>query len=632
MKRRVYMQLHNREYLSLNENIKAYGELLAAAVSGILIVVAWLLQTNGVEQLSIFTYIAAFLIGGYAKAKEGITETFREKKLNVEMLMIFAALGACITGYWAEGALLIFIFAVSGGLEAYALSKSEKELSALVELQPQEATRVIGDMHKTVAVSTLHIGDIVLVKPGERVPIDGEVLTGRSSIDEAALSGEAVPIVKEVGDAVFAGTMNVNGALTIRVTAEASNTVFQQIVTLVEQAQHDKAPTQQFIEKFEERYVQAVLIVVGIMMFLPVFLFDWSFETAFYRAMVLLVVASPCALVAAVMPATLAAISSGAKQGILFKGGQHFEQLSRIERIVFDKTGTLTIGQPVVVDFAVDASVNELDMLQLLGTIEKQSHHPLAQAIVNYAEERTTLHMSDVTMEDIPGFGLRATHDGRTYDVGKADFVGKDNAMRFLQTHSIDPTGKTLVFLANEQHILAAAALQDTVRDEAADAIAALKKHKITPVMLTGDNELAAAAVAKELGLTEVVANCLPQTKAEYIQAHEHIAMVGDGINDAPALALADVGIAMGKGTAVALQTADVALMQNDLRKIERAVRMSKKLQRIVKQNIIFSVTVIALLVLSNFLQIVNLPLGVIGHEGSTILVILNGLRMLRTN
>ncbi|OCS91356.1 heavy metal translocating P-type ATPase [Caryophanon latum] len=626
------MQLHNREYLSLNENIKAYGELLAAAVSGILIVVAWLLQTNGVEQLSIFTYIAAFLIGGYAKAKEGITETFREKKLNVEMLMIFAALGACITGYWAEGALLIFIFAVSGGLEAYALSKSEKELSALVELQPQEATRVIGDMHKTVAVSTLHIGDIVLVKPGERVPIDGEVLTGRSSIDEAALSGEAVPIVKEVGDAVFAGTMNINGALTIRVTAEASNTVFQQIVTLVEQAQHDKAPTQQFIEKFEERYVQAVLIIVGVMMFLPVFLFDWSYETAFYRAMVLLVVASPCALVAAVMPATLAAISSGAKQGILFKGGQHFEQLSRIERIVFDKTGTLTIGQPVVVDFAVDASANELDMLQLLGTIEKQSHHPLAQAIVNYAEERTTLHMSDVTMEDIPGFGLRATHDGHTYDVGKADFVGRDNAMSFLQTYGIDPTGKTLVFLANEQRILAAAALQDTVRDEAADAIAALKKHKITPVMLTGDNELAAAAVAKELGLTEVVANCLPQTKAEYIQAHEHIAMVGDGINDAPALALADVGIAMGKGTAVALQTADVALMQNDLRKIERAVRMSKKLQRIVKQNIIFSVTVIALLVLSNFLQIVNLPLGVIGHEGSTILVILNGLRMLRTN
>ncbi|MEE1132368.1 MAG: heavy metal translocating P-type ATPase [Caryophanon sp.] len=626
------MQLHNREHLSLNENIKAYGELFAATISGILIVVAWLLQTNGAEQFSIFTYIAAFLIGGYAKAKEGITETFREKKLNVEMLMIFAALGACITGYWAEGALLIFIFAVSGGLEAYALSKSEKELSALVELQPQEATRINGDTHTVVAVNTLHIGDVVLVKPGERVPIDGEVLTGRSSIDEAALSGEAVPIVKEVGDAVFAGTMNVNGALTIRVTAEASNTVFQQIVTLVEQAQHDKAPTQQFIEKFEERYVQAVLIVVGIMMFLPVFLFDWSFETAFYRAMVLLVVASPCALVAAVMPATLAAISSGAKQGILFKGGQHFEQLSRIERIVFDKTGTLTIGQPVVVDFAAANNVNELDMLQLLGTIEKQSHHPLAQAIVNYAEDKTTLHMSDVTIEDIPGFGLRATHDGRTYDVGKADFVGKDNAMSFLQTHGIDPTGKTLVFLANEQHILAAAALQDTVRDEAADAIAALKKHGITPVMLTGDNELAAAAVAKQLGLTEVVANCLPQTKAQYIQAHEHIAMVGDGINDAPALALADVGIAMGKGTAVALQTADVALMQNDLRKIEKAVRMSKKLQRIVKQNIIFSVSVIALLVLSNFLQIVNLPLGVIGHEGSTILVILNGLRMLRTN
>ncbi|MBS7344433.1 MAG: cadmium-translocating P-type ATPase [Caryophanon sp.] len=626
------MLISNRESLSTNENVKAYGELIAAALAGVLIVIAWLLHTYNAEQWSVVIYIAAFLIGGYAKAKEGITETIREKKLNVEMLMIFAALGACITGYWAEGALLIFIFAVSGGLESYALSKSEKELSALVELQPQQATRVEQNTHAIVAVRDLQIGDIVIVKPGERVPIDGEVVTGRSSIDEAALSGEAVPVEKHVGDDVFAGTLNGSGALTICVTAEAKNTVFQQIVTLVEQAQHDKAPTQQFIEKFEERYVQAVLIIVGIMMFLPVFVLDWSFETAFYRAMILLVVASPCALVAAVMPATLAAISAGAKQGILFKGGQHFEQLSRLQRIVFDKTGTLTIGQPTVVDVAVSDDVNEQDTLQLLATIEQQSHHPLAQAIVTYVEQRYTLHAHDVTIEDLPGFGLRATYEGNVYHIGKADFVGKDAAHAFLAAHHIDAVGKTLVFLQHDGHILAAVSLQDTVRAEAKDAIAALQRHGITPVMLTGDHELAADVVAKQLGITEVVANCLPATKAKYIQQHDHIAMVGDGINDAPALALADVGIAMGKGTAVALQTADVALMQNDLRKIEQAIRMSKKLQRIITQNIVFSVSVIVLLVLSNFLQIVNLPLGVIGHEGSTILVIVNGLRMLRTN
>lgn len=633
------MEYSNRENVGLIENIKVHAELIAAIMAGLFILLAWRLDTNDQTTASVLLYIVAFCVGGFAKAKEGIEETIKEKKLNVELLMILAAIGSAAIGYWTEGAILIFIFAVSGALETYAMNKSHREISALMNLQPEEAWLVRGGFEPMkVAVSTLKIGDHLLIKPGERVPADGIIFKGQSSIDESAISGEPLPIAKFEGDEVFAGTVNLNGAITMEMTKPNSETLFQKIIMLVQNAQSEKSPSQQFIEKFEGTYVKLVLLSVALMMFLPHFLIGWDWTTTFYRAMVLLVVASPCALVASIMPATLAAISNGAKNGILFKGGLHLEHLSALRALAVDKTGTLTQGKPVVTDFIVRDGLNQEDTLAILAGIEAQSNHPLAQAITTYAKAQHISQFAQATIEDIPGWGMKGFVNGTEYLIGKPDFVGSEEANTFANNalSKLSAEGKTVIFIRDKEGIVALAALKDTVRDEAKKAVALLKELGIDVIMLTGDNEKTAKVIAKEAGVTEYVAECLPETKVtemkRLLDQHKYVGMVGDGINDAPALATATTGIAMGEGTDVALETADVVLMKNDLSKIAYAVRLSRKMQRIVKQNIFFSIGIIVLLIASNFLQVVDLPLGVIGHEGSTILVILNGLRMLNKN
>lgn len=633
------MEYSNRENVSLIENIKVHAELIAAIMAGLFILLAWRLDTNDQTTASVLLYIVAFCVGGFAKAKEGIEETIKEKKLNVELLMILAAIGSAAIGYWTEGAILIFIFAVSGALETYAMNKSHREISALMNLQPEEAWLVRGGFEPMkVAVSTLKIGDHLLIKPGERVPADGIIFKGQSSIDESAISGEPLPIAKFEGDEVFAGTVNLNGAITMEMTKPNSETLFQKIIMLVQNAQSEKSPSQQFIEKFEGTYVKFVLLSVALMMFLPHFLIGWDWTTTFYRAMVLLVVASPCALVASIMPATLAAISNGAKNGILFKGGLHLEHLSALRALAVDKTGTLTQGKPVVTDFIVRDGLNQEETLAILAGIEAQSNHPLAQAITTYAKAQHISQFAQATIEDIPGWGMKGFVNGTEYLIGKPDFVGSEEANTFANNalSKLSAEGKTVIFIRDKEGIVALAALKDTVRDEAKKAVALLKELGIDVIMLTGDNEKTAKVIAKEAGVTEYVAECLPETKVtemkRLLDQHKYVGMVGDGINDAPALATATTGIAMGEGTDVALETADVVLMKNDLSKIAYAVRLSRKMQRIVKQNIFFSIGIIVLLIASNFLQVVDLPLGVIGHEGSTILVILNGLRMLNKN
>lgn len=630
------MENSNREKLSLNEKISEHKELIAALVSGLIILIAWRMESTGQMTAAIVAYLTAFVIGGYAKAKEGIEDTIENKSLNVEMLMILAAIGSATIGYWTEGAILIFIFALSGALETYAMNKSHKEISSLMELQPEEAWLVRGGFEPIkVSVKELKVNDHILVKPGERIPADGTIFKGVSTVDEAAITGESMPVSKNIGDEAFAGTVNLNGVLTISVSKPSSETLFQKIITLVQSAQSEKSPSQQFIERFEGIYVKGVLITVALMMVLPHYLLDWDWTTTFYRAMVLLVVASPCALVASIMPATLSAISNGAKNGILVKGGVHLEHLSLLKVLAVDKTGTLTQGTPAVTDFIVREDLNELDTLAVLAGIEAQSNHPLARAITQYAKKQQVIIPQNIEIEDIPGFGLKAVVEEKAYTIGKPDFVGKELANCFhngaLQQLAQD--GKTVVFLKDEQGIAALVALKDVVREEAKKAVVALKELGIDVIMLTGDNETTAKAIAQEAGVTSYIAECLPETKVEHIKKYkadyEHVGMVGDGINDAPALATASVGIAMGGGTDVALETADVVLMKNDLSKIAYAVKLSRKMQRIVKQNIIFSLTVIALLIISNFFQAISLPFGVIGHEGSTILVILNGLRML---
>lgn len=623
----------SRNYL---EKIRINSELVAAIFSGILILIAWILEGN-MSVTPIILYVVAFIIGGFAKAKEGIEETIETKKLNVEMLMIFAAIGSASIGYWTEGAILIFIFSISGALETYTMNKSRAEISSLMELQPEKALRIMNDKEELVHVEELNIGDHILIKPGERVPSDGEIIKGASTLDESTITGESIPVTKSKLDQVFAGTVNLNGSITVKITKTSKDTLFQKIIELVQSAQSEKSPSQLFIERFESVYVKIVLVVVGVMMFLPHFVLGWSWTETLYRAMILLVVASPCALVASIMPATLSAISNGAKKGLLFKGGVHLEQLGNIQAIAFDKTGTLTRGMPEVTDMFVDDELNAQAILRIVASIENESNHPLANAIVRYGKEQghdKLLHPD--SLDDVPGWGIKAVVDSRTWKIGKAEFVGKEAANNFLDGYgkSLAKNGKTVIYVSLENKVIALFALKDKVRINAIKAIELLKAEGIHTIMLTGDSEETAKNIASESNIDEYIAECLPVHKVEHIkklkEKYKHVAMVGDGINDAPALATADVGISMGEGTDVALETSDVVLMKNNLIRISEAIRLSKRMNKIIKQNIAFSIIVILLLIASNFFQVLDLPLGVIGHEGSTILVILNGLRLLK--
>ena len=620
------------------ESIKPHAELIAALFCGVLILTGWLLDRNDLSTLSVITYMLAFIIGGYAKAKEGMEETFANKELNVEMLMIFAAIGSAIIGYWTEGAILIFIFALSGALETYTMNKSNKEISALMDLQPEEALLINHGMEEKIHVSKLSIGDLILVKPGERVPSDGKIIRGQSTLDEAAITGESIPISKGTNDEVFAGTVNLNGALTVEITKHNHETLFQKIIQLVQTAQSEKSPSQLFIEKFEGKYVKIVLITVAIMMVLPHFLLGWSWNETFYRAMILLVVASPCALVASIMPATLSAISNGARKGILFKGGVHLENLSHLKAIAFDKTGTLTKGKPEVTDFITKPGMDADEILLKTASIENQSAHPLATALVNYTKKRlnqTLLQPEE--LRDVSGWGVEAVLGSENWKIGKTAFFDQSEIAAFANGLEIQLAneGKTIVFIQRNKEIVGMVAFKDIVRSETKAAIKQLQDQGIYTIMLTGDSQATASAIAAESKVDQYIAECLPEEKVNHVKSlrdnYDNVAMVGDGINDAPALATANVGIAMGEGTDVALETADVVLMKNDLPKIAEAIELSRRMNKIIKQNVIFSITVIMFLIASNFLQVLDLPYGVIGHEGSTILVILNSLRLLKS-
>src|SRR5699024_11189720 len=541
---------------------------------------------------------------------------------------------------WTEGAILIFIFSLAGALETYTLNKSNEEISSLMELQPEEARIFQDGIEKMIPISQLKVGDVIFVRASERIPADGKITNGSTSVDESAITGESVPVTKDLGKEVFAGTVALNGSITIEITKHAEDTVFQKIIEMVQSAQDEKSPSQLFIEKFEGTYVKVVLITVALMMFLPHFLFGWSWTETIYRAMILLVVASPCALVASIMPATLSAISKSARNGVLFKGGVHLESLGQMKAVAFDKTGTLTNGTPKVTDVHIHPDYDEAFVHEIAGAIESESTHPLAKAIKSFSMEFLDKDRFDIKPEHVKtqsGRGVIGVIDGEKWHLGKEDFSEEvEDSERFYGNlaEKLANEGKTIVYVSHNKNVVAIYALKDTVRKEAKEAIEKIKARGIYTTLLTGDNELTAKAVAKEVGIDDYVAECLPNEKVTYIkqlkEKYGSVAMVGDGINDAPALATADVGVAMGEGTDVALETADVVLMKNDLSKIRNSIQTSGKMNRVVKQNIFFSLAVIAVLIVSNFFQMIDLPLGVIGHEGSTILVILNGLRLLK--
>jgi Cd2+/Zn2+-exporting ATPase len=631
-------------------------EMQAALGSGLLMLIAWA-TASWSDPVSVVLYIVAYAIGGWTKAKEGIETLVKDRDLDVNLLMIAASLGAAAIGYWNEGAMLIFIFALSGALESYATERSHKDISSLLALKPETALRIEDGNMNLVSIEDLKPGDLLLVKPGELVPADGVVFRGSSFINQASITGESLPVDKAAGDEVFAGTVNGEGALYVEVTKSAEGSLFGKIIKLVEEAQTEVPDSQRFIERFEGIYARIVVAVTLLVIGGMPLLLGWTWNDAFYKAMVFLVVASPCALVSSIMPVMLSAMSSSARRGILFKGGAHVENMAQTRVVAFDKTGTLTMGTPQVTDIVTAEGYDRTRLLGAIAAIENLSMHPLARAIVEQATKEDIVLPIAEQVQALTGWGIEGNVDSVLWKIGKTDVIdsigsenviyGNDNqnglGEQAVKDSSVwkdirsrlEGEGKTVSAVTANGELAGLIALRDTVRPQAAAAVKRLEAMGVKVAMLTGDRPESAAVIARETGVSLVYAGLLPEDKVKQVhllrEQYGQVLMVGDGVNDAPALAAATVGMGMGvSGSGTALEVADVVLMNDNIEEIAWVIRQARRAQRTVKQNMFFAITVILTLIAGNFLQDVALPLGVVGHEGSTILVILNGLRLLR--
>lgn len=597
-------------------------------VSAIIIILFTLIFGDWVgETVEMILFGLSFLLGGFYKAKEGVTKTIENKALNVEFLMIIAALGAFVLKNYAEGAILIFIFALSGLLEDYATSKSEKAFTSLLTLAPEEAIlEKLGKEH-IVKVSDLAIGDTVIVKVGSSIPADGVIVYGSTTINESMITGEFVPVDKKIGDTVFSGTLNESAMIKVEVKKSMKDSMVQKIIDFVETAHENKTVSESFIEQFERWYVYVVIALSILTMVVPPLFGIWTQDVAIYRGIVVLVVGSPCALVASVSPAVLSSLSNASRKGILIKGGKHLETLASIDAVLLDKTGTITIGKPEVKEIYCSLDEHET-ICKVIYALEKQSSHPLAKSVVAYLSNTEEVNIES---KETPGKGIEGMYQGHLYQVGKFDVsMGAELVKQIDLAHK---AGYTTIWVSKDGILIGYISLMDQIRPRVKEAIQSLKAHNIRPILMTGDNRYTAASIAKEAGISYVLSELLPEDKLKHVESlkksGKKVMMVGDGINDAPALASADIGVAMGSGTDVSLETADIVFMNNNIENIEKSIHLAKRMKKIARQNIVFSITVISLLLLSNVAGIVLLPLGVIFHEGSTILVILNSLRLL---
>ncbi|MEY8463023.1 heavy metal translocating P-type ATPase [Streptococcus merionis] len=572
--------------------------------------------------LSRWHFYLAIIFLGYFATRQAVKLSLEERKVNVDLLMVLAALGALLIGEQAEATVLLFIFSAAEVLERYVTDKSGSAITQLMSAVPETAQLFEDNGSlRTVSTSHLRVGDLILVSKGAQFPIDGVALE-RTTVSEMALTGEAVPIEKAQGQEVFAGTVNLGEAVRVKVSKTSDQTVFSNIVRLVQEAQDQPSQLARWIDCFEGWYVLAVLLIVPLFILALMVVQSLSWQEAFYRGMVLLTVASPCALVASVTPATLSAISRAAKLGVLVKGGQAMGNLADISLLFTDKTGTLTEGKFEVVAF----EVSEAFRSHLLA-MTSHSQHPISKAISTYLLEQNVLPKPLQTpVQELAGEGLQS---GEFYLI---------NAKAVA--HLSDPNGYliqannylTTVFWADSQEVLGFIALEDCLRPEAVEAVKAFQAQGIEVQMLTGDQPSVAQKIAKETTISHFEASCLPADKAEQVKKAvqtETVAMIGDGINDAPALAHAHLGIAMGSGSAIAMETADLVMVQNNLNKLYQVYRLSRKLKSIVVENVVFSVGIMVILIVLNIIGILDLTRGVIFHEGSTILVIVNGLRLL---
>ena len=568
---------------------------------------------------------------------EGIMDTIEETKHfkkfrpNVHLLMTLAALGAIFIGKFEEAAMLIVIFTIAHSLEEYVEKKSRKDMTQLLQLQPKLALKKINNGHfEEVDASSLEIGDIIQVLNGSQISADGIIIEGMSSINQASVTGESIPVEKEVGSEVFAGTLNLTQTLLIKVTKKQQDSVLGKIITLVQEAGQSLTRTGSFLKKWEPVYVKIVLALFPVVLAIGILLLKWDFLTAFYRGMVYLIAVSPCALAASATPVTVTAISTLSRKGIFIKSGASLEKMSEVEAIAFDKTGTLTNGTPKVVAKVMDKE-REFELYSILVSMEKKVNHPLAFAIVESGLAYRTYSLS-VTPK--VGIGLEATYRNHTYRIGKpSSFATLGKYTEIVERWMNE--GKTVVVLSEDHLVVGAVALLDTPKEEAKQVIDYFKEENIQTMLLTGDSIQTAEAIANELEVDEVRANVLPEEKAntlkEWFMKYPTIAMVGDGINDAPALVNAEVGIAMGKGTDVAMESSDIVLMNSQLDSLKTLHKVSKLMMTVTKQNLIFSLFIVIVLVLLNFLGWSDLTLGVILHEGSTVVVLLHALRLIVT-
>ena len=605
---------------------------------GLVTYIASLFVADGIFQNILAT--ATIFMSGYHIIIEGVEDTISQTKQNrkftpnVHILMTLAAFGAAIIGDFKEGALLIVIFAGAHFLEDYAEGKSKREITNLMKMNPTEARLIKADgSTEIVDVATLKIGDQLKVLNGDQIPTDGRIIAGYTSIDESSINGESMPAEKTVGDDVFGSTINGNGSITIEVTKESSDTVFAKILQLVNQSQSNLSKKATKIKKLEPKYVTAVMVIVTLYIVAMPLIFGHTWYDSFYKGMVFLTVASPCALAASDVPATLSGISNLAKRGVLFKGGSFLSNLAGIRAIAFDKTGTLTEGKPKVTDvfFTVENKNNSANYLNIIAAMEKQANHPLADAILAHIDVTETIELD---IDNQIGKGLVSNYVGNTYRIGKPSQFKQVSSQVEQLNHTYAEQGKTVVYFSENDSVVGLIAMMDLPNENAKSVISYLKEQGIHTTMITGDAEKTGRAVANQLGMDQVIGNVLPENKSAIVEDLEKqygsTAMVGDGVNDAPALVKADIGVAMGEGTDIAIDVADVVLMQNDLTKLGYAHRISKRLDKVVMQNIVFSMFIVLLLVVLNIIGKMNLPLGIIAHEGSTLIVLFNGLRLLK--
>ncbi len=584
-------------------------------------------------------YLLSYAAGGYDVARHAVPALFRGE-FDIDLLMITAAGGAAVLGEWADGAFLLFLFSLSHAGENYALDRARNAVGTLGKLMPRTAFVKRGDHLEEVPVEQLAVEEIVVVKPGERVPVDGIIVAGESSLDQSAITGESVPVPRKPGDEVFAGTINEDHALDVRMTRLARDNTLARVMQLVAEAQEQKSPTQRFTETFARRFVPAVLVGTLLVIVVLPLGFGWTWSASFYRGMLLLVAASPCALAIGTPAAVLAGIAQAARRGVLIKGGVHLENLGRVNTVALDKTGTLTTGRFAVTKIIAFEGIAEDDLLRLAAAVEEQSSHPLAAAIVQTARSRRLEFPSASAIENLAGKGIRAQVGGETVLVGALRaFAGESAAAQggkvAVAVAELEGEGQTTVIVRRAATFLGVIALADEPRAAVAGVMQRLRAQGIDRlVMLTGDNASVARRVAEQVGITEVRAELLPGDKLTLIRELQHdrgvIAMIGDGVNDAPALAAATVGVAMGAGgTAVALETADVVLMGDDLGKLPFAIGLSRASRRIITQNVGIALGVISLLLVAAGFGAIPLSVAVVLHEGSTIAVVLNALRLL---